>query len=30
MRKMMTALAQWIQENPIYMHARYAEPDKVR
>ncbi|GGA66307.1 hypothetical protein GCM10011507_17310 [Edaphobacter acidisoli] len=30
MRKMMTVLAPWIQENPIYMHARYAEPDKVK
>lgn len=29
-RKMMTVLAPWIQENPIYMHARYAESDKVR
>ncbi|HZY61966.1 MAG TPA: hypothetical protein VFE38_05515 [Edaphobacter sp.] len=30
MRKMMTLLAPWVQENPIYMHARYAEPEKVK
>jgi len=30
MRKMMTTLAPWIQENPIYMHARSASPDKVK
>jgi hypothetical protein len=30
MRKMMTKLAPWIQENPLYMHIRYAEPEKVK
>jgi hypothetical protein len=30
MRRMMTTLAPWIQENPLYMHIRYAEPDKVK
>ncbi len=30
MRKMMTVLAPWTQENPIYMHARYAEIAKVK
>ena len=30
MRKMMTTIAPWIQENPLYMHIRYAEPDKVK
>jgi hypothetical protein len=30
MRRMMTALAPWVQENPLYMHIRYAEPNKVR
>jgi len=30
LRKMMRTLAPWTQENPIYMHARYAEPAKVR
>lgn len=29
-RKMMTTLAPWIQENPLYMHIRYAEPEKVK
>ncbi len=29
-RKMMRTLAPWTQENPIYMHARYAEPAKAR
>ena len=30
MRRMMTTLAPWVQENPLYMHIRYAEPDKVK
>lgn len=30
MRRMMTTLAPWVQENPLYMHIRYAEPEKVR
>ena len=30
LRKMMTTLAPWIQENPLYMHIRYAEPEKVK
>jgi hypothetical protein len=30
MRKMMTTLAPWVRENPIFMHARNAAPDKVR
>lgn len=30
MRKMMTVLAPWVQENPLYMHIRYAEPEKVK
>lgn len=30
MRRMMTTLAPWVQENPIYMHARHAEPEKVK
>lgn len=30
MRRMMTVLAPWAQENPLYMHIRYAEPDKVK
>jgi hypothetical protein len=30
MRKMMTTLAPWVRENPIFMHSRYAEPDKVK
>lgn len=29
-RKMMTTLAPWVQENPLYMHIRYAEPEKVK
>lgn len=29
-RRMMTTLAPWTQENPLYMHIRYAEPDKVK
>lgn len=30
MRKMMRTLAPWIEENPLYMHIRYADPDKVK
>lgn len=30
MRKMMRALAPWVAENPIYMHSRFAAPEKVR
>ncbi len=30
MRRMMTTLAPWVRENPIFMHARNAAPDKVR
>lgn len=29
-RRMMTALAPWVEENPLYMHIRYAEPEKIR
>ena len=29
-RKMMRTLAPWVEENPIYMHARYAAPEKVK
>jgi len=29
-RRMMTTLAPWVQENPLYMHIRYAEPEKVK
>jgi hypothetical protein len=30
MRRMYRTLAPWVMENPIFMHARYADPDKVR
>jgi hypothetical protein len=30
MRKMMTTLAPWSRENPIFMHSRYADPDRVK
>lgn len=30
MRRMVRTLAPWVMENPVFMHARYAEPDKVR
>ena len=30
MRRMMKTLAPWSQENPLYMHVRYAEPDKIK
>lgn len=30
MRRMMTTLAPWVHENPMYMHIRYAQPDQVR
>lgn len=30
MRRMMRTLAPWSQENPLYMHVRYAEPEKIR
>ncbi|MES2393866.1 MAG: hypothetical protein V4555_19675 [Acidobacteriota bacterium] len=30
MRRMMSTLAPWSQENPMYMHIRYAEPEKIR
>lgn len=30
MRKMMRTLAPWSQENPIYMHARYARPQAAK
>jgi hypothetical protein len=29
-RRMMTTLAPWVLENPIFMHARNAAPDRVR
>jgi hypothetical protein len=30
MRRMVRALAPWVAENPIFMHARYAAPEKVK
>lgn len=30
MRRMVRTLAPWVMENPVFMHARHAEPDKVR
>lgn len=30
MRRMMTTLAPWVEENPLYMHIRYAQPEKVK
>jgi hypothetical protein len=30
MRRMMATLAPWTQENPIYMHARFADPARAK
>ena len=30
MRRMMATLAPWSQENPIYMHARFADPVRAK
>lgn len=30
MRRMMATIAPWVTENPIYMHSRFSEPDKVK